>query len=183
MALRFLPPSATPAVALSAASHPLTAKAEGRGCTPNTRNVPGALKAPPRKLVLSVLRLRSGLMLFYPGRAPDTCQVFYVVRNKRAPRCTAVDGERVQAPFFLHLFSRKRPRKIGAARQMVAQEGNCVFFGTQPLRLGQLRLRPVPQPRNHAAPNDRLIIGCLAKEVCPIARPERLDQTPCIHWE
>jgi hypothetical protein len=32
MALRFLPPSATPAVALSAASHPLTAKA-GKGCT------------------------------------------------------------------------------------------------------------------------------------------------------
>ena len=39
----------------------------------------------PAKTRLSVLRLRSGLMLFYPGRAPDTCQVFYVVRRSALP--------------------------------------------------------------------------------------------------
>ena len=72
---------ATPAVALSAASQPLTAKAEGRGSTPNTLNVPGAFKAPPQKLAFQCVRVRSGLMLFYPGKAPDTCPVFHVVRD------------------------------------------------------------------------------------------------------
>ena len=35
----------------------------------------------PAILTFQCVRVRSGLMLFYPGKAPDTCQVFYVVRE------------------------------------------------------------------------------------------------------